>query len=257
MSYTWHLNKPSLLDIEVITEFLQYNLLVQSPGQKLHTIPHLSHLQHIPIREADPGPSRVPPATLDVSIPLAQKIPIADRLRAEVLVRLTFGDAVEVLCVQVVGGDQETARFLQDPKFGFSSSSLPVTSIVVRTIVIIIFLLVNVQHNRRPQTDRRHERIIRRSVLVRHDALARPVLVDEDVVRSAVGRVREAPQRVESRRDDGGHQPRGQRRGDQLVGFGERRRPCLETAVGELGPAGEGDGVYLVVTGQQGQIFFK
>lgn len=58
-------------------------------------------------------------------------------------------------------------------------------------------------------------------------------------------RIRENPQLLESGRDDRQRQPGRQRRREQRVGLGERGRPRLETAVGELRPARQRNRGYL------------
>lgn len=167
---------------------------------------------------------------------------------------------MQVIRVHLLRRDQQTPRLLQDPELRlgplppprrFFRLLFPRHIIIIHMIHVIISmvvgLLVNVQHDRRPQAHRRHERVVRGPVLVRHDPLPRAVLVDQDVVGRAVRRVREDAQRLEARGDDGRGQPGRERRGQQRVGLGERGGPALQAAVRELGPAREGHGCYLFV----------
>ncbi len=69
----------------------------------------------------------------------------------------------------------QPSRFLQHPPLWLL---LPATTVRV--------LLIYVEHNGRSQTDGRHDGPVSCAVFVRHDALARLILIDQDMVRASM-----------------------------------------------------------------------
>ena len=66
-----------------------------------------------------------------------------------------------------------------------------------------VMFLINVKHDRSTEADSCNERIIRGAVFVWHDALARLILVHQDVVWDPMWRVLENPQCVKPWLNDG------------------------------------------------------
>jgi len=75
------------------------------------------------------------------------------------------------------------------------------------------------------------------------------VLIYQTVVRSAMGTLSKEAEVAEALEDRIG-EPCGKRGGEKGVRGGEGGRPGLETAVGEMRPAGKGDGIDLRKKGQ-------
>lgn len=146
---------------------------------------------------------------------------------------------MQEVCIDLPPRDKQTPSFLQDPELR-RPRFISIYTLVRAALPTPLF--VQIQHYWRAQTHRRNERVVRGTVLVRHDTLAGTVLVDQDVVWRAVRGLGEDAEGLEAGRDDRVDEPRRQRGGQQRVGLGQRGGPGLEAAVGELGPAGEGGG---------------
>lgn len=77
---------------------------------------------------------------------------------------------MQILCVKIAFSDKKTPRFLQNPVGGFRVKST------------IVLALVDVKTQTRAEADGADNRMIRRAVLVWHDANARGVFINENVV---------------------------------------------------------------------------
>ena len=80
-----------------------------------------------------------------------------------------------------------------------------------------VMFLINVKHDRSTEADSCNERIIRGAVFVWHDALARLILVHQDVVWGPMWCFVENTQCGEPWLNDGRYQPFRQRRGEKCV----------------------------------------
>lgn len=143
-----------------------------------------------------------------------------------------ISNAMQVFGVDVVGRDKETARLLDD-----SVGWLWVQH-------TILFGFVNVETQTGTQADSADDWVVCRTVLVRHNPLARRIFIDEDMIRTLVrasgeevrgevmGRHRDGKESL----DHGLVQPGGQRSIQKSV-LDKIGWPSLESSVRELLPS--------------------
>ncbi|KAK3391974.1 hypothetical protein B0T20DRAFT_396588 [Sordaria brevicollis] len=154
--------------------FVVVNLGVTASGTRkwAQFASQLGDLQDITICEADPNSPLVLPSFVQRRLP--EETPVCNRLLRHVHIGRKRVNTMKVLSVQVRGSNQQAARLLQNPPYG------------LRINGAVFFGLVKVEAKTRPETHCADHGMVRRSILMRHDARVGRIFVNKNMVRSAV-----------------------------------------------------------------------